>query len=77
MLTDYFSEYHPNSVRHLRKIEQANRALLRAQDDLDSAVRDARNNSAVTWAMIGYVLGTSRQAAQMRFRHIGENRPLA
>lgn len=76
MRTDDFSEYHPNTVRHLRKIERANDAIARAQADLDSAVRAARNHSAATWSMIGHVLGTTRQAAQMRFRYIGTDRAL-
>lgn len=76
MRTDNFSEYSPTVVKQLRAIERAQIAVRQAQDDLDSAVRAARNNG-LTWTQIGLVLDTTRQAAQMRFRNIGENRPLA
>lgn len=75
MRTDAFSEYDPATVRRLRAVERADVTLRRAQDDLDSAVRAARN-AGVTWAQVGHVLGTTRQAAQMRFRCVGADRPL-
>lgn len=59
----------------MTKVDRANHAVAVAQADLDSAVRAARNGG-VTWAELGDVLGTTRQAAQMRFRLVGADTPL-
>lgn len=75
MRTNDFSEYDPQIRRRLGAVELCDASVRRAQDDLDGAVRRARNDGA-TWAQIGHVLGTSRQAAQMRFRSVGADRPL-
>lgn len=58
----------PAKVRQLlKKLELANTALFRAQDDLDSAVRAAYKDVHITWADIGDTLGITRQAAWDRF----------
>ena len=59
----------------LKGVIAANRDLLRAQDDLDAAVRDAYRNLSVSWAEIGNCLGITRQAAWDRF-HLGTDVPL-
>jgi hypothetical protein len=74
MLSDDFSEYSPTVRQKLLSVERADHAIRRAQEDLDGAVRRARNEG-VTWAQIGHVLGTTRQAAQIRFRSVGADRP--
>jgi hypothetical protein len=76
MRADEFSEYNPDVVRRLRSIEREQAAIVAAQERLDGKVRQARNNG-VTWSQIGHVLGTTRQAAQIRFRDVGADRKLA
>jgi hypothetical protein len=56
----------------LRQVLAADNAIRRDQDALDQAVRVARR-LGVTWAEIGQELDTTRQAAQLRFRHVGED----
>ena len=51
----------------------AQQAVEAANDALDLAVEAARDHG-VTWQTIGYLLGTTRQAAQMRFGKV-PNRP--
>lgn len=66
-------------AEHLLDTVSAARELRRAADDaLGAAVADARDRGA-TWAELGAVLGTSRQAAFQRFgqpREPGTDRPL-
>lgn len=52
--------------RHLAKIGAALTAVERAEDELERAVAEARK-AGDSWAAIGMVLGTSRQAAHKRF----------
>jgi Tfp pilus assembly protein PilF len=61
--------------RALSKLESVNQAFLRAQDNLDAAVRDARRYGA-TWTQLAQIFHTTRSAAQQRFRDIGEDQPL-
>jgi hypothetical protein len=55
--------------RNLRHIREAADALEKAEDQLYKAVAEARANGD-SWGAIGMVLGTSRQAAQQRFKNI-------
>lgn len=59
----------------LTDIAAAQKAILAAQDRLDRAVRRARN-AGHTWSEIGATLGTTRSAAQQRFRNVGADAPL-
>ncbi len=62
-------------ARYFRRIVAAGTALEAAEDDLRSAVADARA-AGDTWGMIGAALGVSRQAAYQRFgRTVGHRRP--
>jgi hypothetical protein len=62
-------------ARYFRRIVAAGAALEAAEDDLHSAVAEARA-AGDTWGMIGTALGVSRQAAYQRFgRTVGERRP--
>ena len=60
----------PSARARLAGVASANQALLRAQDDLDSAVRAAYNDLSVSWADIGDVLGITRQGAWDRFHSV-------
>lgn len=60
----------PEEVRNL--LSHAVMAVEQAADALDLAVFAARDHGW-TWERIGYMLGTTRQAAQMRFGK-GESR---
>lgn len=55
--------------RYLRHIREAADALEQAEAQLHQAVAEARTNGD-SWGAIGMVLGTSRQAAQQRFKNI-------
>lgn len=60
---------------YFRRIVAAGTALEAAEDELRSAVADARA-AGDTWGMIGAALGVSRQAAYQRFgRTVGERPP--
>ena len=62
-------------ARYFRRIVAAGAALEDAEDDLRSAVAEARA-AGDTWGMIGTALGVSRQAAYQRFgRTVGERQP--
>jgi hypothetical protein len=50
----------------LDRIIKANRTLDQATDELRAAVLEARQ-TGLSWAQIGYALGTTRQGAQQRF----------
>lgn len=50
----------------LRRIAEARRRLAEAEEELTRSVRDAQAGG-FSWAAIGAVLGTSRQAAQQRY----------
>lgn len=52
----------------LAAVEQADAAVVAAEDLLFDAVQAARDNGA-TWQMIGDRLTVSKQAAQQRFGH--------
>lgn len=51
---------------HLRRIIAAAERVEKAEDELRTAVKAARDAGA-TWAVIGLALGVSRQAAFQRF----------
>lgn len=53
----------------LELVAAASRTLAAARGGLDEAVRRARGNGR-SYAVIGSVLGVSRQAAWERFRHL-------
>ncbi|BBX74622.1 hypothetical protein H7H78_18170 [Mycobacterium shinjukuense] len=55
--------------RYLRHIREAADALQQAEAQLHQAVAEARANGD-SWGAIGMVLGTTRQAAQQRFKNI-------
>lgn len=55
--------------RYLRHIREAADVLEQAEAQLREAVAEARANGD-SWGAIGMVLGTSRQAAQQRFKSI-------
>jgi multidrug resistance efflux pump len=57
-------------ARYLRHIREAADALENADARLRQAVAEARANGD-SWGAIGMVLGTSRQAAQQRFKNVG------
>jgi dihydroxyacetone kinase len=53
---------------HLRAIGSALDAIKTAERQLETAVSEARQ-AGESWAAIGVVLGTSRQAAHRKFAH--------
>lgn len=53
----------------LRRIAELHRIIAEAGTELAFAVRDARR-AGFSWAMIGTMLGVSRQTAQQRFGHL-------
>lgn len=55
--------------RWLRHVREAAEAAKTADEDLRTAVAQARHNGE-SWGTIGMVLGVSRQAAQQRFRDV-------
>lgn len=57
--------------KDLTLIKAANRELSVAELNLRHRVALARRHGH-SWAAIGFILGTSRQAAQQRFGTIGE-----
>lgn len=59
---------------HTNWLKEVTCQIGRAQDNLDYEVQFARHNRC-TWADIGNALGTTRQAAQSRFRHITTDPP--
>ena len=60
----------------LKRVDQADERLTRAREDLDAAVRAARNIGC-SWQQIADLFGLTRQAAQQRFATVGANRKLA
>jgi hypothetical protein len=54
------------TVEWLEEINESNRALILAEEQLYGIVGQARDNR-VKWSLIGRVLGVSAQAAQQRF----------
>jgi hypothetical protein len=58
--------------RYLRHIREAADAVEAAEARLREAVAEARAHGD-TWGVIGMVLGTSRQAAQQRFKDVDKD----
>lgn len=54
-------------ARHLRAVIDAAEGLAAAEEQLRRAVAEARG-AGDSWTVIGAALGTTRQAAQQRFR---------
>jgi hypothetical protein len=65
-----------DDARYLRRIRQAAGELEAAERGLRHAVAQAREHGE-TWGLIGMVLGTSRQAAQQRFKAVDDEVRLA
>lgn len=53
-------------AKHFRAIVAANKSVSAAQDELRTAVLDART-AGDSWTVIGAALGITKQAAQQRF----------
>lgn len=58
----------------LRRIGRAIHDIAKAEDELRTAVDRARAGGN-SWAMIGLVLGVSKQAAQQRFGRLATSPP--
>lgn len=72
-LADRFEAYEPSELDHIPLDVEAERRLTRAVRLRAAAEREIAENvelgrrHGMTWRRIGYVLGTSAQAAQKRY----------
>ena len=67
--TEPFAETTTVHESHMRAIGAARDALQAAELHMRQAVHEARRQG-VTWQQVGDTLGTTRQAAQERFRDL-------
>lgn len=63
---------HAHDATHVRAIVAAADGLVAAERKLHQSVAEARA-AGDSWTVIGAALGTTRQAAQMRFRDAGKH----
>jgi len=72
----FISSIDPATMRdgsHLRAITEALESVTRSERAVVDAIRAARR-AGDSWAMIGFMLGTSRQNAHRKYAHlIGED----
>ena len=61
----------PEAQEALTKVAEATKAVKEAQEAQEAAVVHALESGA-TWAAVGGALGRSRQAAQEKYRHLGQ-----